>query len=158
MSRLVLGTRGSRLALWQARHVADRLRQHDPGLQIEERVLRTDGDLATAARFGSGDRGVFVGRIEQALLDGEVDLAVHSLKDLPTDQPADLVIAAVPRRHDPRDALVTVDGCGFDDLPAGTVIGTGSLRRRTQLLHARPDLRTEPARGHVITAPRTARL
>jgi hydroxymethylbilane synthase len=151
MRRLVLGTRGSPLALWQARHVAGRLRRHHPELQIEERVIRTEGDIQQQAPLGVGDRGVFVRRIEEALLSHEIDLAVHSLKDLPTGQPEGLAIAAVPERHDPRDALLTVNGSAFDELPPGSVLATGSFRRRAQLLHARPDLKTVPVRGNVDT-------
>jgi len=151
---LVLGTRGSALALWQARHVASTLRQRHHGLEIEERVIRTEGDIQQSAPLRAGDRGVFVRRIEEALSAGEIDLAVHSLKDLPTTQPEGLTIAAVPERHDPRDALLTVEGRSLDELPAGTTIATGSFRRRTQLLHARPDLATIPVRGNVDTRVR----
>jgi hydroxymethylbilane synthase len=152
--RLVLGTRGSALALWQARHVAARLREAHVGLEIEERIITTEGDLQQHAPLGPQDRGVFVRRIEQAMLEGEIDLAVHSLKDLPTTQPDALIIAAVPQRHDPRDALISPDGLEFDQLAAGTKIGTGSFRRRTQLLNARPDLLTLPVRGNVDTRVR----
>ena len=153
MRRLVLGTRGSALALWQARHVAGLLGRLRPGLQIEERIIRTSGDEQRGA-FGAGDRGLFVRRIEQALQSEEIDFAVHSMKDLPTEQPADLVIAASPARHDPRDALVSKAGWTFEGLPEGTEIGTGSFRRRTQLLFARPDLRTVALRGNVDTRVR----
>lgn len=155
MTTLRLGTRGSALALWQSRHVAAGLRARWPQLAIEEVVLATDGDLSpTAPIAASEDRGVFVRRIEEALLDGKVDLAVHSLKDLPTTQPAGLVIAAVPPRHDPRDTLLTLEGLTFEELPAGARLATGSPRRRSQLLHARPDLRTVPVRGNVDTRVR----
>jgi len=148
---LTIGTRGSALALWQARHVADRLRRLHPGLTVQERIIKTEGDLQQQAPIGPQDRGVFVRRIEQELVAGRIDLAVHSLKDLPTDQPPGLIVAAVPQRHDPRDALLTPEGQSFEELPAGTVIGTGSFRRRTQLLHARPELQTLPIRGNVDT-------
>lgn len=151
MRRLVLGTRGSKLALWQARHIAEQLREIHPGVRIEERIIRTEGDIQQSAPLQAGDRGVFVRRIEEALLADEIDLAVHSLKDLPTRQPEGLCIAAVPKRHDPRDALLTAEGLRFEDLPAGSILGTGSFRRRAQLLHARPELRTEPVRGNVDT-------
>jgi len=154
MRRLVLGTRGSPLALWQARHVAECLERAHPGLEIDERIIRTEGDIQQQAPLGMGDRGVFVRRIEEALAAGEIDLAVHSLKDLPTRQPEGLVVAAVPQRHDPRDALLTVDGLAFEELPEGSVLATGSFRRRTQLLHARPDLRTVAVRGNVDTRVR----
>lgn len=157
MRTIVLGTRGSALALWQARHVAERLRERQPALRIEERVIRTEGDIQQQAPLSAGDRGVFVRRIEQALLAREIDLAVHSLKDLPTRQPAGLIVAAVPRRHDPRDALLSVAGLEFAELPPRSVLGTGSFRRRAQLLHARPDLRTVPVRGNVDTRVRRLR-
>jgi hydroxymethylbilane synthase len=157
MRRLVLGTRGSALALWQARHVAHRLRLEYPGLEIEERVIRTEGDIQQQVPLTMGDRGVFVRRIEEALLGREIDLAVHSLKDLPTRQPDGLVVAAVPERHDPRDALLTVDGLEFEELAPESVLATGSFRRRAQLLHARPDLRTLSVRGNVDTRVRRLR-
>lgn len=154
MKRLVLGTRGSALALWQAGHIAERLRGLHPGLEIEQRIIKTEGDVQQTAPLGVGDRGVFVRRIERALLDGQIDFAVHSLKDLPTEQPAGLAVTAVPERHDPRDALVTREGLSFEELPAGTVLGTGSFRRRAQLLAARGDLEIVPLRGNVDTRVR----
>jgi hydroxymethylbilane synthase len=157
VARLVLGTRGSALALWQARRVAERLAARHAGLAIETRVIRSEGDLRPDEPLDAvGSRGIFVHRLQQALLSREIDLAVHSLKDLPTTEPAGLVIAAVTERHDPRDALVTRDGGGLFDLPPGTTLGTGSPRRRCQLLHARPDLRVVPIRGNVET--RVAKL
>jgi len=149
--KLVLGTRGSALALWQARHVAALLCDRHPGLEITERIIKTEGDLQQTEPLVGSDVGVFVRRIEQYLLDGAIDFAVHSLKDLPTEQPDGLCVAAVPSRHDPRDALLSPEGFTFQDLPSGTRIGTGSPRRRTQLLNARPDLRTSPVRGNVDT-------
>ena len=152
MQRVVIGTRGSALALWQARHVAELLRARHSGIEIEEKILKTEGDEDQSSTIVSlGAVGVFVRRLEQALLAGEVDVAVHSLKDLPSDQPTGLLVAAVPERHDPRDAIVTRDGKSLEELAAGTVVGTGSLRRRAQLLHARPDLRVESIRGNVDT-------
>jgi len=150
-ARLVLGTRGSRLALWQARHVARGLEALHPGIRIEERIVRTDGDVDPTLAFGGWSVGVFVRRLEHALLAGEIDLAVHSLKDLPTEIPAGLAIPAVLERHDPRDAIVTATGRALDELESGTVLGTGSPRRRAQILRARPDLRTTPVRGSVDT-------
>lgn len=158
MTRLRLGTRGSPLALWQSRHVASRLAAAHPGLEIEEIVIQTEGDRQSSLPFGNtDDRGVFVRQIEEALLEGRIDFAVHSLKDLPTVQPAGLAIAAVPERHDPRDALLTQRGTSFEQLAPGAVMATGSFRRRCQLLHARPDLRTEPVRGNVDTRVRKLR-
>jgi len=149
--KLTIGTRGSALALWQARHVAARLERAHPGLTLKQRIIKTHGDLQQQTPIGPQDRGVFVRRIETELLAERIDLAVHSLKDLPTDQPEGLLIAAVPERHDPRDALLSTRGFSFEELPAGSVIGTGSFRRRAQLLHARPELRTLPIRGNVDT-------
>jgi len=152
---LRLGTRGSALALWQSRHVAARLREAHPGLAIEEVIIQTEGDRQSILPLQSlGERGVFVRQIEEALVAGRIDLAVHSLKDLPTVQPGGLAIAAVPPRHDPRDAVLTADGKSLDDLSPGAVLATGSPRRRCQLLHARPDLATLPVRGNVDTRVR----
>jgi len=157
MSKLTLGTRGSALALWQADWVTDALARERPGVTIERRIIKTEGDIHQDVPIGPGDVGVFVRRIESALLDGEIDFAVHSLKDLPTEQPDELTLAAIPKRHDPRDALLTVDGKVFAELPQGARIGTSSLRRRTQLLHARPDLEILPLRGNVDTRVRKLR-
>jgi len=148
---MILGTRGSALALWQARHVAELIRKHHPDVKIVERIIKTEGDIQQSEPLGRSDVGVFVRRIEQALVKREIDLAVHSLKDLPTAQPDGLVIAAVPPRHDPRDVLLSTEGHTFEELPAGTVIGTGSFRRRALLLHARPELKTVAVRGNVDT-------
>jgi len=115
------------------------------------RIIKTEGDIQQSEPLGRSDVGVFVRRIEQAMLAREIDLAVHSLKDLPTAQPEGLVIASVPPRHDPRDVLLSPEGHTFEELPAGTVIGTGSFRRRALLLHARPELKTVPVRGNVDT-------
>lgn len=151
MRELVLGTRGSALALWQARHVAAALERANPGLSIELRILKTEGDARKHDLFGEGDRGVFVNAIEKALRDEEVDLAVHSLKDLPTTDSAGLRLGAFPERADARDALLTRDGRPFAELAPGTVVATGSPRRRAQLLYARPDLKTRAIRGNVDT-------
>ncbi len=157
-ARLVLGTRGSPLALWQARHVSTRLEAAHPGLSVEIRIIRTEGDRVTDRPFGEmPGRGFFVKEIEDALAARRVDLAVHSLKDMPTEQPAGLGIAAVLNRHDPRDALLSVEGWLFAELPKGTVVATGSPRRRSQLLHARPDLSMCLVRGNVDTRIRKLR-
>jgi len=152
--QLVLGTRGSPLALWQARHIAGRLREAHPDLEVEERIIRTEGDTAPIRPLEAGDRGIFVKRIEQAMIAGEIDIAVHSLKDLPTRQPDGLRLAAIPRRHDPRDVLLTIDGVGLDGLRPGARVGTGSPRRRTQLLALRADLEMVAVRGNVDTRVR----
>lgn len=144
-AHLVIGSRGSRLALAQAELVASGLRQH--GVTTVVRVVRTTGDR----RSGPLPAGAFVREIEQALRRGEVDLAVHSLKDLPTGRREGLALAAVPAREDPRDALVSAMGRGLSDLPAGSRIGTDSLRRRAQVGARRPDLTFAPVRGNVDT-------
>ncbi|MGH9619758.1 MAG: hydroxymethylbilane synthase [Bryobacteraceae bacterium] len=144
---LTIGSRGSQLALWQARHVASLLR----GMDIESRIeiIKTTGDrLPTAALIEAGGKGLFTKEIEDALLDGSIDLAVHSLKDLPTGQPEGLTIAAIPEREDPRDAIA---GCQLESLPHGARVGTSSERRRAQLLALRPDLDVQPVRGNVDT-------
>ena len=160
MSRelLRLGTRGSALALWQSRHVAGRLEAAHTGLTVELQVIKTEGDRhVEAALEVIGGKGLFVKEIEEALLEGRVDLAVHSMKDMPTEQPAGLSFGAVPLRHDSRDALLTTDGRDLPELAAGTDVATGSPRRRSQLLHARPDLRMIQVRGNVDTRVRKLR-
>ena len=152
--KLILGTRGSALALWQAHHIQSRLQSG--GVHVDLKVIQTEGDLQQSTPLSGSDVGVFVRRIEHSLLSGEIDFAVHSMKDLPTTQPEGLVIAAVPLRHDPRDAVLTVGGLELLDLPQGAVVGTCSPRRKMQLLRARPDLRIMPLRGNVDT--RVARL
>ena len=155
MERLVLGSRGSALALWQARHVAGLLRGAHPGLVIEEVIIKTEGDRMTEQALSVlGGKGVFVKEIEDALLQERIDLAVHSMKDMPTEMPPGLGFAAVPRRHDARDALLTAEGGDLAALPAGATVATGSPRRRAQLLAVRPDLRMTEVRGNVDTRVR----
>jgi len=150
-NEMIMGTRGSGLALAQSMQVAAALGARHDGLAIERRVLKTDGDLHQGEAIGPDDRGVFVRTIEHALLAGEIDFAVHSLKDLPSGDTPGLVLAAVPKREDPRDALVSLSAGGLDGLADGARVGTGSPRRRSQLLLARPDLRVEPLRGNIDT-------
>ncbi len=148
--RIRLGTRGSLLARWQADWVAARLR--DLGVEVEMVLLTTSGDLSTEGPIGAlGDRGVFTKEIQRALRDARIDLAVHSLKDLPTDPTPGLVLAAVPERAPAGDALVSRRFDSLDALPGGAVVGTGSMRRRAQLLCARPDLHVRDVRGNVDT-------
>lgn len=142
---ITIGTRGSALALAQAHLVATAL-----GDGVELRVLRTAGDMSDRPIRELGD-GVFVTAIEAALRRGEVDVAVHSLKDLPTDEPADLLIAAIPPREDPRDVLVTRSRSGLDGLPRGAVVGTSSPRRAAFLRALRPDAVAREIRGNVDT-------
>lgn len=144
---LRIGSRGSKLALWQAEWVAARLGELGARSRIE--IIRTTGDRITDAALAKiGGKGLFTREIEEALLEGRVDLAVHSMKDLPTAMPGGLVVAAVPPREDPRDAVV---GGRLEELPAGARVGTSSLRRTAQLRLLRPDLVIEPVRGNVDT-------
>ena len=145
-----LATRGSALALAQARSVADRLGAS--GIRVEVVAMRTEGDRLAEARLAAvGGKGLFVREIEEALLRGEVDVAVHSLKDLPAELPRGLALAAFPERADARDVLVSRFPVGFADLPPGAVLGTSSPRRRALALAARPDVSVEPIRGNVDT-------
>ena len=152
--RLTLGTRGSKLALVQAEWVAAALRREVPGLQVTVRTISTEGDRVQSPLPGalqSWGQGVFARDIESALLRREIDFAVHSLKDLPAELPAGLVIAAVPPREDPSDVLVTVDGRDLDALPRGARVGTSSLRRAAFLRAYRADLQPVALRGSVDT-------
>jgi len=153
--RVRLGTRGSPLALWQAHHVAEWLRGRWPGLAVDLSVMQTEGDRsADLPLVSASGTGLFVREIESALLAGSIDLAVHSLKDLPTETPDGLLIAATPPRHDARDALVSRLATRVEALPQNARVATGSPRRRSQLLHARPDLVFAPVRGNVDTRVR----
>ena len=145
---LTLGTRGSKLALTQSNWARRLLQEHHPGLNVDLEIVETHGDRTTGSLRSFGGQGVFTAELEQALLDGRIDLAVHSLKDLPARVRDDLIIAGVPAREDPRDVLV---GCGFDALPEGARLGTGSLRRQAQLLALRPDLTFVEIRGNIDT-------
>jgi len=153
---LRIGTRGSAMALFQANLVRDRLAAAHPELaapgMIELDVIRTTGDRVQNRLLAEiGGKGLFTKEIEEALLDRRIDLAVHSLKDMETILPPGLVIACVPPRDDPRDALVSRDGGGLDALPRGAKLGTASLRRKAQLLRHRADLDIVPIRGNVDT-------
>jgi hydroxymethylbilane synthase len=145
---LRLGTRASALATTQSRLVADQLRRVT-GREVELVEVTTFGDTSRAHLSEIGGTGVFAAALREAVLDGRVDLAVHSLKDLPTAPVEGLVVAAVPSREDPRDVRVARDGLSLQTLPAGARIGTGSPRRQAQLLALRPDLAVRPVRGNV---------
>jgi hydroxymethylbilane synthase len=153
-SPLRIGSRGSALALWQARHVKKRLEQIQANRAIEIVIIRTTGDRITDVPLSRiGDRGLFTKELDRAILDREIDLAVHSLKDVPTLMAEGLALAAVLERADPRDALVVAPGqpkC-IRDLPQGARVGTSSLRRRAQLLALRPDLTIAELRGNLDT-------
>lgn len=170
MSELCIATRGSKLALWQAEYVRAELERRAPQLAIELLVLKTQGDrVLDRALSEIGGKGLFTKEIEDALLDGRAQIAVHSMKDLPAQGPAGLVVAAVPVRADPRDALLLSPGLAhlvaeaaagpagvsaselLGRLPAGARVGTSSLRRVCQLRRLRPDLTVVPLRGNVDT-------
>lgn len=152
--RLVLGTRGSHLALAQSREVARVFTEKWPACAIIERIIRTTGDErldVSLSAPGALDKGLFTKELERALLDGEIDIAVHSLKDLPTTHPDGLTLGAILAREDPADVLISTCGGGIDELPQHAVVATGSLRRRNFLLWKRPDLRVVDIRGNVPT-------
>ncbi len=149
---LVIATRGSQLALWQAEHVRSRLLELRPELSVELLKIKTRGDVILDVPLSKvGGKGLFIKEIEEALLDGRADLAVHSVKDVPMELPEGLILAAVPEREVCTDCLASETFAGLDALPAGARVGTCSLRRQAQLLHARPDLRILPLRGNVET-------
>jgi hydroxymethylbilane synthase len=147
--RIVVGSRGSRLALIQTGAVVARLGELNPGLEVNISKISTTGDRDHRSLPGVMDTAIFVKELEEALLDGRIDIAVHSLKDLPTELPPRLGLVAVTERLDPRDALVA--NSGLNGLAAGARIGTSSLRRTVQLLSYRPDLQAQPIRGNVDT-------
>jgi hydroxymethylbilane synthase len=150
--RIVIGTRGSALARWQADHIAAELRRHHPGLEVAQQIIVTEGDrFQTGPVIELGGKGVWVKEIEQALLAGTIDLAVHSLKDVPSGLAPGLMLAAFPRRADPRDVVVSRSGQPLRGLSPGSRVGTSSLRRVCQVRALRPDLAVELLRGNVDT-------
>lgn len=150
--KLVVGTRSSQLALWQADFVIGELAKKYPELVVEKRLMTTKGDKILNAPLAKiGGKGLFTKELETAMLEGEIDIAVHSLKDMPVVVPEGLVITAITQRADPGDAFVSPKYERFQQLPAGAKVGTSSLRRKAQLLHARPDLQIEDLRGNVNT-------
>jgi hydroxymethylbilane synthase len=149
---LRIGTRGSQLALWQARWVRQRILQQWPGVNAELVTIKTTGDKITNAPLAKiGGKGLFVKEIEEALLDQQIDMAVHSMKDMPAELPPGLTIGAIPPRENPLDALITRTCSRLEDLPPKARVGTGSLRRAAQLLNLRPDIVIEPLRGNIDT-------
>lgn len=153
---VVLGTRGSKLALVQANSCAEALRA--TGLDVEVRIIKTTSEHHPDTPLSVIDRrDVFTRQLDEALLAGEIDLAVHSLKDVPTELPEGIVLAAISERHDPSDALVSDGGWDLDGLPEGAVVATSSLRRRAQILYHRPDLAIVEIRGNVDTRVRKMR-
>jgi hydroxymethylbilane synthase len=156
---LRIGTRGSALALWQANHIADALKRLQ-GREVEIVLIRTSGDRLQAASVApmngsigseAGTKGIFIKELQEALMAGSIDLAVHSMKDVPTETPPGLLLAAITRREDPRDCLISANGGTLKTLPSGARLGTGSLRRQAQLRHHRPDLDVLDLRGNVDT-------
>ncbi len=150
--KLRIATRESPLALWQAEHVRSRLQDAHPGLEVELVPMTTKGDQMLSAPLASaGGKGLFVKELEQCMLDGGADLAVHSMKDVPVSQPPGLCLTAFLSGEDPRDAFVSNRYARLDELPAGARVGTSSLRRQAQLRALRPDLKVEDLRGNVGT-------
>ncbi len=157
-SKIVIGTRGSKLALWQAEWIKSELEKTHSGIEVSLQIIKTTGDKILDVPLAQvGGKGLFVKEIEEAMLRNEIDIAVHSMKDVPTEFPEGLHLAVITKREDPRDAFITRKENGswkiakFQDLPEGAVIGTSSLRRSSQLLNLRPDLKIEQLRGNVDT-------
>lgn len=151
-ARLVIATRRSRLALWQAEHVKTRLEALHAGLRVELAPMSTRGDeLLDATLASAGGKGLFVKELEQAMAEGRADLAVHSMKDVPVELPLGFTLAAITEREDPRDALVSARHASLDELPAGAIVGTSSLRRQAQIAARHPALEIRPLRGNLDT-------
>ena len=151
---ITIGTRGSKLALWQAEHVRGLLVNTYANLHIDFSIIKTTGDQLQSNSRINISKGLFTKEIEIALLNQQIDLAVHSIKDLPTDLPKGLKICCIPVREDPRDALVSRSKLELNNLPMGAKIGTSSLRRKSQLLHLRPDIEVTALRGNIDTRMR----
>ncbi len=153
MALLRIGSRGSQLALWQANRIAALLRER--GHQVELEIIKTTGDKITDVALAKvGTKGMFTKEIEDALAEGRIDLAVHSLKDLPTELAPEFEVAAVTERENPHDVLLSLKYSGIADLPNGATVGTSSLRRQAQLKQQRPDVEIFPLRGNVDTRVR----
>jgi hydroxymethylbilane synthase len=152
IEKIRLGTRGSPLALWQANWIKDQLEEIHQGLKVELVKIKTTGDKIQDAPLAKiGGKGLFLKEIEDALLKNKIDIAVHSMKDVPVQLPRRLCIASFTKREDPRDALISKNGVKLADMPKNANIGTGSMRRQTQLLSYRPDLEIIPLRGNIDT-------
>lgn len=152
-NKLIIGSRGSELALWQAYFVKKLLEKRNKELSIEIKIINTKGDkILNVALSKIGDKGLFTKELENELLNGSIDIAVHSLKDLQTELPQGLTLAAVTKRHPVQDVIIArKKGTTINNLPQGAIVATGSLRRRSQLLHLRPDIKIEELRGNVPT-------
>ncbi|ASS74911.1 hydroxymethylbilane synthase [Tumebacillus algifaecis] len=152
MKRIVVGTRKSPLALTQTEMVMAKLQEHHTGLEIGMEKIVTKGDRILDVTLSKvGGKGLFIKEIEQAMYEKKIDFAVHSLKDMPTEMPEGLMLAAITEREDPRDVVITRNGSTFADLPIGARVGTSSLRRAAQLLNARPDIEIVSVRGNINT-------
>lgn len=152
MKTIKVGSRESALAMAQSKWVITQMHQHFPELVFEIVGIKTKGDIILDKRLDAvGGKGLFIKELEQALIDGKIDMAVHSMKDIPVEIPDSLTISAVSKREDPRDVLITLKRTSFSDLPPGTVIGTSSVRREVQLLEKRPDLHVKTLRGNVLS-------
>jgi hydroxymethylbilane synthase len=152
MTHLILGSRGSKLAIWQTEYVASQLRNAVPGISLDIKIIKTTGDkILDVSLSRIGDKGLFTKEIEKELLDGSIDMAVHSMKDLPSVLEPGLCIGAVLPRENPADVLLARKGLRFEDLPKSAVIGTSSLRRIAQIRRLRPDIKLVDMRGNVET-------
>jgi len=152
LEKLIIATRGSKLALWQSKHIKARLQELRPDLDIELNIIVTSGDkIQDVALAKIGGKGLFLKELEEAMLRGEAHMAVHSLKDVPTVMPEGLPLAAITQREDDRDAMLSENYSTLQALPQGAVVGTSSLRRKMQLLLLRPDLKIKDLRGNVDT-------
>lgn len=158
MGTIRVGTRGSNLALWQATFVKETLEKHHPGIRFEQVIIKTEGDLDQKSSLSQiGGQGIFTKEIEKALLNNTIDIAVHSLKDLPSKMPEGLILGAVPERGYVEDVLITEDGKTLEQLPQNAKVATGSIRRKSQLLNMRPDLIISDLRGNIDTRLRKLR-
>jgi len=150
--KIRIGTRGSQLALWQANHIKSEIERFFPDIDVEILIIKTTGDRITDRPLAMvGGKGLFVKEIENALLNNDIDIAVHSMKDMPGELPDGLIIGAIPERENPFDVLISNDNIMLDDYKKGAKIGTSSLRRASQIKHIRPDVTTESIRGNLDT-------
>ncbi|TDL34396.1 hydroxymethylbilane synthase [Jeotgalibacillus sp. S-D1] len=152
MRKIIVGSRRSKLAMTQTKWVIEQLKAIDPSTEFEIKEIVTKGDKIQDVKLSKvGGKGLFVKEIEQAMIDGEIDMAVHSMKDMPAELPEGLTIGSIPVREDARDALISKEGKTLAELPAGSIIGTSSLRRSAQILAKRPDLEIQWIRGNIDT-------
>jgi hydroxymethylbilane synthase len=151
-NKIIIGTRGSQLALWQANFIKSEIERHFPELAVALNIIKTTGDRITDRPLAQvGGKGLFVKEIESALLNGDIDLAVHSMKDMPGILPDGLTIGAIPERENPYDVLISKDNLPLSDYHPGAKVGTSSLRRASQIKHVRPDLNIVSIRGNLDT-------